>query len=427
MEIGGDPIAYTPKVLFVNRYFHPDQSATSQLLSDLAPALVEAGFKVHVVCSRQLYDDESIRLAPLESFAGVIVHRVWTTRFGRRRLPGRALDYATFYVASALAMIRLLQRDDTVIAETDPPLISIVAMAAAKLKRAHLVNWLQDVFPEVASLLGANPLPRFLDALLRRCRDWSLRAAGLNVVLGQRMREQLQRTGIPADKILVVENWAERHPARPKTAERSSVRSQLGLGEHFVVTYSGNLGRAHDFQTLLGAAELLRADANIVFLMIGSGSGMRQLAKAVADRELPNFRFLPFQPREALADSLAAADVHWVSLRPALEGFIVPSKFYGILAAARPVVFIGDHDGELAREIRACGCGQTIGIGQSQALAQLLQSWKSDRSQLERMGLSGYQRYEDRYSASRAIEQWIRILTPPARAPAACAPSSSRR
>ena len=399
-----------PKIVFANRYFYPDQSATSQLLTDLAPALAQAGFDIHVICSRQRYNDASIRLAPQESFMGVTIHRVWTTRFGRGRSLGRALDYATFYASSALAMLRLLKRGDTLVAKTDPPLISIVAMVAAKLKGAQLINWLQDIFPEVASRLGANPLPSWLDALLRRCRDLSLRRAQTNIVLGERMRDQVRHAGIPADRIQIIENWAELHPDDPKPSASSGLRARLGLEDRFIVCYSGNLGRAHEFQTLLGAAQILRTDPNVVFLMIGGGTGMTRLEREVQHRGLENFRFLAYQPRASLSDGLAAADVHLVSLRPALEGLIVPSKFYGILAAGRPVIFIGDADGELARHIRGCACGTTTGIGQAAQLAAVLSAWQSDRPLLERMGEAGARYYRERYSARRAFDQWIRIL-----------------
>lgn len=415
------------KIVFVNRYFYPDQSATSQLLTDLVTALSESGFTVHVICSRQCYADPDARLPPQELIRQVMVHRVWTTRFGRDRLLGRALDYLTFYCSSALVMLRLLRRGDTVVAKTDPPLISIVAMVAARFKGAHLINWLQDIFPEVASLLGANRLPRPLDALLRRCRDLSLSCARVNVVLGERMRGQLLRTGIPADQIRVVENWAELEPDMPKPTESSALRLRLQLGGKFIVCYSGNLGRAHEYQTLLGAALLLRAEPDVVILMIGGGAGMSQLAAVVDELGLANFKFLPYQPRNSVSDCLAAADVHWVSLRPELEGFIVPSKFYGILAAARPVIFIGDPDGELAREIRACGCGAAVTVGSSESLAQILRDWKSDPLLRECLGQHGYQRYLERYCARRALEQWTEILTPSGRAADALIPAPSRQ
>jgi glycosyltransferase involved in cell wall biosynthesis len=404
------------KVVFINRYFYPDQSATSQLLTDLTCALCHAGLDVHVICSRQRYDDPHASLATQQDVDGAIVHRVWTTRFGRDRLLGRALDYATFYVSGALAMLKLLRRGDTLIAKTDPPLISIFAAAACKLTGAHQINWLQDIFPEVASELGANPLPPPLNSLLRRWRNLSLRSARLNVVLGERMRERLVGMGIPQDKIHIIENWAESGAAAPKAAVHSALRARMSLENKCVVGYSGNLGRAHEFRTLLTAAESLQEDTEIVFLMIGGGAGMSQLARAVEERGLKNFRFLPYQPRESLADALAAADVHWVSLLPALEGLIVPSKFYGILAAARPVIFIGDQDGELAREIRGCGCGATVAIGDTPELERLLCAWKADQALRDSMGHRGYRLYCARFGARRAFDQWKEILTPSNRA-----------
>jgi glycosyltransferase involved in cell wall biosynthesis len=415
------------KIVFVNRYFHPDESATSQLLTDLASALADAGLFVHVICSRQRYDDAGVRLRSHESVGGVAVRRVWTTRFGRAQLAGRALDYASFYVSSAIAMLGSVGRGDTLIAETDPPLISIVAMVAAKLKGAHLVNWLQDIFPEVATMLGANPLPPILDRLLRRYRDRSLRAARVNVVLGERMREQLESGGISSERIEVIENWAESRSDAPKSAVGSALRAELGLSHNFVVGYSGNLGRAHEFHTLLGAAEMLRTDPRIVFLMIGGGAGMVQLEREVRERALENFRFLPYQPREALADALAAADVHWVSLKPALEGYIVPSKFYGILAAARPVLFIGDPDGELAREIGRCRCGAVVAVADVPELTRLLRAWQNDPQLLSDMGERGHRRYVERYCAERALQKWLRILRPPSPAHDASSPSLSNR
>jgi len=399
-------------IVFVNRYFYPDQSATSQLLIDLARALTQTSFTVHVICSRQRYDDPAARLAPQESIDGVTVHRICTTRFGRKRLLGRVVDYATFYCFSALTMLRLLRRGDTVIAKTDPPLISIVAMVAAKIKGAQLINWLQDIFPEVASLLGANPLPRPLDALLRHCRNQSLRSARVNVVLGECMRDRLLRLGIPANRIEIIENWAKCSQDAPKEASHGVLRAKLEVVDKFVVGYSGNLGRAHEYQTLLGAAEILKNDGEILFLMIGGGAGMSKLLEVTIERGLDNFLFLPYQPRENLCDSLAASDVHWVSLLPELEGLIVPSKFYGILAAARPTVFIGDPDGELARAIRAGQCGVTVRVGDVDALVGAVRHLKNDPAHRRRLGSNAYQRYCEHYSAARAFDRWIRVIRP---------------
>jgi colanic acid biosynthesis glycosyl transferase WcaI len=399
------------KVVFVNRYFHPDQSATSQILTDLVRGLAVRAVEVHVVCSRQLYDDASARLPRVESLDGVSVHRVATTRFGRQHLVGRFLDYASFYMSSALEITRLVGRRDVLIAKTDPPLMSIFGAAIARLKGAILINWQQDVFPEVASRLGANPLPMWIDRRLRRVRDASLRSAQMNVLVGSRMLEYFAAREIPRRKLCVIENWADADSIVPKPAETSALRRRLNLHGQFVVCYSGNLGRAHEYDAMLGAAEALREDASVTFVFIGGGVKMKRLQAQVGERRLRNVQFLPYQPRESLADSLAAADAHLASLLPALEGFIVPSKFYGILAAGRPVVFIGDPDGELARVIRAAQCGLVVGSGESAALVSAIRRLQQDANECERMGCASRRLLSERYSAVRGIDDWVALIT----------------
>jgi len=398
------------RVIFVNRYFFPDLSATSQMLSDLAAALVQQGIEVHVVCSDGLYDDPRTKLPARQRVHGVEVHRAWTSHFGRGRLFGRAVDYASFYVTATLTLLRLVRRGDTVVAKTDPPLISILVAGVAMVRGAHLVNWLQDVFPEVASHLGANPLPAWIDNQLKRLRDYSLARAHTNVVLGARMREYLEQRRIPPSRIRVIENWADGDAVTPKVLDACDLRARLGLTEKFVIGYSGNLGRAHEFGTLLSAAEALQIDDSVVFLMIGGGAKMQELQVAVAGRRLSNFRFLPYQPREALSDSLAAANVHLACLLPQLEGLIVPSKFYGILAAGRPVIFVGDTDGELGRIIRSTRCGAAVATGDADALVAAIRRFETDRSLTEQMGARARTLFLERYTVERATRQWMQAL-----------------
>ncbi len=407
---GRDPDpARRPQIVFVNRFYRPDQSATSQLLTDLAEALAARGHAVAVVCSRQLYGDPATRLAPEERIGGVRIHRVATTRFGRDRLVGRAIDYASFYASCAAALFTRLRAGDVLIAKTDPPLLSILAAPIARWKRASLVNWLQDVFPEVASHLGANPLPRPLDGWLRRRRDASLRAARMNVIIGRRMRDYLIGRGVAPEKLVVVDNWADAD-IQPKPARDSALRRREGLMDRFVVAYSGNLGRAHEYETLIGATGPLAGDRRFMFLMIGGGAKMGLLRAEVAARGLENFRFLPYQPRSELGDSLAAADVHLVSLIPALEGLIVPSKLYGILAAGRPTVFVGDPDGEIARIIRDADCGVVVGVGDAAGLAAALLGLSQDPARCAAMGERATGVYESNYSREAAVGRWEELL-----------------
>ena len=142
------------RLIFVNRFFFPDHSATSQILSDLAFYLAGTGREIQVVTSTQIYDDPKASLPSYEIIDNVRVHRVSSTQFGRTALLGRAVDYLSFYRSVQQCLIKIVRQGDIVVAKTDPPLVSVVAMAATRRKGARLVNWLQDIFPETAVQLG---------------------------------------------------------------------------------------------------------------------------------------------------------------------------------------------------------------------------------------------------------------------------------
>ena len=399
------------KIVFVNRYFHPDESATSRLLSDLAFRLAAQGLSVSVVTSRQLYGNANAALESEEVIGGVHVHRVATFNRGRARLSGRALDYASFHVAAGLALLRHLKRGDVVVAKTDPPLLSVGVSRVARLKGAVLVNWLQDLFPEVAAVLTPGLLPERLHRGLLAARDSSLRRAAINVVLSPGMRQQLVARGIDGQRIRIVPNWADTSSLTPRPTEESTIRRALGLSRRFVIGYSGNLGRAHEFETLLDTATRLKDDPQFAFLITGAGAKAQGLQRAVAAAGLGSFVFQDYQPPERLADSLAAADVHLVSLLPALEGLIVPSKLYGILAAGRPTVFIGSVSGDVATVIQEHGCGIAVGVGDSEKLAATLRLWRNNLAHVRQMGENGRRLALERYGAGQSVASWNAFLT----------------
>ncbi len=398
------------KLVFVNRYYAPDESATSQLLGDLARACARDGRDVHVVASRQLYHDPGAQLDPRDRIDGVTVHRVLTTRFGRWSIVGRLLDYVSFHVAVACALLRLLRRGDIVVAKTDPPLISVVAAACAATRGAAVVNWLQDLFPEAACALGVRIGRHHRFRGLTRLRDWSLERALVNVTIGQRMREQLRSLGLPPGRLRVIHNWSDGQAIVPTARDANPLRREWSLQDRFVVGYSGNLGRAHDLDTLLDAACLLKDRDDIRFLFVCGPKQLVRIAEAGVRRGLRNLVLQPFQPRERLAHSLTAADLHIVSLRPALEGFIVPSKFYGIAAAGRPAVFIGDQHGEIARIVKRAQCGEVVAPGDAQVLAERIAHFVAHPQLVAGMGANAREVFERQFDMPVALRAWERVL-----------------
>ncbi len=384
------------RVHFVNRYFHPDHSATSQLLTDLAIHLAGRGWEVLVTTSRQRYDDSSAQLPAVETMQGIDVHRCFSSTFGRSNLLGRAVDYATFYAAALISLSRRCRPGDVVVAMTDPPLISVAAAMAVTLRRARLVNWLQDLFPEVAEAAGMAGA-----RLTRGIRNWSLRRARVNVAISDGMAAMINSLGT---RTVVQHNWAqpEIHPV-----DRGSnyLRTDWKFGDQVVVEYSGNLGRAHDVSTVFDA---IRRMPELRFLFIGGGFGMERLRAMTAG--YANVTFLDYQPREQLTESLSAGDIHLVTLLPEFEALISPSKVYGIMAAGRPIVFVGNPQGDAAGIIAKHECGIAVATGDAAALCAALLRLAEDPGLRTRLGENGREASVRNYAMAYALAQWESIL-----------------
>lgn len=403
------------RLIFINRFFYPDHSATSQLLADLAFGLAKKGHDVTVIASRLRYDNPAANLEAQERIDAVRVVRVWTSSFGRASLILRAFDYLTFYFAAAWALVWRVGRRDVVIAMTDPPVFSVIAAIVARLRGAHLVNWLQDVFPEIAEALSAQRgSASLLYAPLRHLRNASLRSAQMNVAIGDLMAERVRQLGVPRNRISVIANWADTDSIRPMGFSKGELCGDRDRAHHFVVAYSGNLGRAHDVETLLGAiaasVELSAHASEIRWIFIGGGAGYEKLRSETKRLGCGNVSFHGYQPRHLLAASLSAADVHIVSLKPDLEGLIVPSKFYGIAAAGRPMIFIGSPHGEAARLIEKYGCGASVAIGNTRALLETINSMAENPKLCASMGQQARAMCVEAFSKESAISSWHDLI-----------------
>lgn len=400
------------KIIFINRFFYPDQSATSLMLTDLAFSLAEEGHEVHVIASRASIAGVD-RPTDLEDAAqGVAIHRVG----GPARSAGlisRLICFLSFYWSAAFLVRRHAADDGVVVAMTDPPLLSVWASWLLRGRSVRLINWLQDIYPEIAIRLNVRMVRGPVGALLTWLRDRSLRRADVNVVLGAGMARAVGSRGAPS--VRVIPNWADDRSIRPVTPGANPLRLALGFGDAFVFGYSGNLGRAHEFDTVLAAAEHFRGRTDLRLLFIGGGYRVAALKDAFRARGLENLAVrVPYRDRSELSNALSVADAHWLSLRPECEGLIVPSKFYGIAAAGRPVIAITDRRGEIAALVEAFQCGAVIEPGDGPALARLLEAMIADRDLCARWGRNARAMIESHFSRAHAMAKWRDVLAAPA-------------
>lgn len=391
------------KIVFFNRFFFPDASATSQVLSDLAFALASDGLEVHVVASRSAPGDAS-------AVGGVTVHRVARATSGPHGLARRALAYAAYYTGARRAASHIAP-GDVVVVKTDPPMLSAAIAPIAKQRGARVVVWLQDLFPEVAAEYGIPGMRGAMGALLRRARDRSLADADAVVAIGDGMAARVRALGCVApERLHVIHNWADGRAIVPVARDANPLQSEWQLDDKFVVEYSGNLGRVHEFDTLLDAARRLRDEAEVCFLVVGRGPRLAEFQARVAAERLPNVRFEPHQDRARLAHTLAIGDVHLSVLRPGFEGLVHPSKLYGIMAAGRPTIFVGLVTGETARILDESGAGLAVASGDGAALAAAILRLKGDFTGRIAMGERARRAFEARYDMPVALGHWRTLI-----------------
>jgi len=393
------------KILFFNRFFHPDSSATSQIVSDLAFHLAGQGHEVHAITSRTSRDqsqDELVR--------GVRIHRVAHAASGPHSLFERAVAYLAYYTGARRLARSIVAAGDICVVKTDPPMLSAAIGPIAKARGAILVVWLQDVFPEIAREYGLPGMGPILGSVIFRMRNDSLSRADAVVAIGEQMASRIASVVRAPHRLAVIHNWADGDAIRPVDHASNALRREWGLGDKFVVGYSGNLGRVHEFDTILGAAALLREDAAIIFAIIGRGPRMEEVKKRARADGLANVVFQDHQARERLSMSLAVPDVHLSVLQPRFEGLVHPSKLYGIMAAGRPTIFVGDAHGQTAAILRDCGAGLTVPTGDAKALARAITTLRGDEAERERMGKAARAAFDRLYAMPMALGKWDELL-----------------
>jgi len=371
-----------PRILVLNQYYWPGVEATAQLLAQLCEDLAR-DYDVTVVTG-QLRGHE----LPLDEMRnGVRVVRVRSTTYDRAQLHLRAANYVSYLGDTALTALRG-ERPDLVLCMTDPPIIGDVALVVARRFGVPLLVISQDVFPEIAERVKRLQQPILLGAL-RRLVALYLKRADRVVAIGETMKERLEHKGAPAERVAVIPNWVDTRDLTPRP-RRNDWSAAHGLDDAFVVMHSGNIGHAQDLDTLVRAATFLRDLEPLRIVVIGFGARHGEVTRLAQRLEVTGkVAFLDYQPREVLPFSLASGDLHYVGLARGLSGFVVPSRLYGILAAARPVLVSADADSETARLVEEVGCGFVLPPGRPELVAGVIRDLEEGRLSLEGMGERG--------------------------------------
>ena len=390
-------------VLLLNEYYPPDTSATAKMAAQVAETLAKR-HKVTVVAGRPSYDpDEYYPFAWLRRDVrnDVVVERVGSTTYPRHRMRRRVTNYVTYL---ALAVPRALAiRPDVVLAMTDPPIAGIAGAWIARLSGRPFVYNIRDLYPDMA--IGGDIVrpSRWVERWEKMHRN-ALRRASRVIVLGDDMRDRILAKGVPPERVVVVRDGTSFPSTMP--AQDDPIVQEIRCGFSFVAVHAGNLGFYGAWDTLLKAAEILRNEnTGLVFI----GDGANRAAMRTATLNGANVRFLPFRPADQVPHVMMAGDLHIVTVRRGLEGVVVPSKLYGILAAGRPVLAVADAKSDAARIVIESGSGTVADPDDPAAVAAAIRELRDNAPRLAEMGRRARETAK-KYARVNELQRFVGIV-----------------
>jgi colanic acid biosynthesis glycosyl transferase WcaI len=397
------------KVALLHQHYWPEIAATAQLVTDLCEDLCADGHSVSVYCGQPSYRETVRRTLPRqERHRGVEIHRVWSYRPEHRTIAGRLAQYSSYFAASLGAIAAHHDPPDVVLVVSTPPLLLGVSGALLRAVRGvPFVYSVQDLYPDVAMDLGVLR-PGLLANSIDQVALGLYRAATRLVAVSESMAVRLVKKGVPPDRIDVIHNWADTDAVTPLPRDNPFARAH-GLADGFVVQYAGNVGRSQGLEQLPAAAAALR-ELPITFVVVGDGDARAALEREVARTHLTNVRFLPPQPRESLAELLASSDVGFVPMRRGIGGDLMPSKLYGIMAAARPVLAAVEDESEVATVVRQSECGFVVPAEDPAALAEVVRQAWTARAELPAIGARGREACARLFGRRAATRRYADVL-----------------
>lgn len=407
------------KLLIYAHYYYPDVASTGQILTELAEGL-SGDYQVTVICTVPSYTgsiEERYKKQKFyrENINGIDVLRIRVPEFDKNKPLSRIRNILSYFF-SAIKATRLVGDQDYIYAISQPPILGgVLGIIGKKAKKAKLIYNIQDFNPE--QMIAVSFVKTWIARkIMMRVDKHSCRKSDKIVVVGRDMVETLKhRFGNNVPSYTYINNWINEKEIIPLDEDDKRVqqfKKEHGLDDKFVIMYSGNIGLYYDLLELERVIASFKEQKDVVFAFVGQGSVLTDMEKYKQDNDLDNIVFIPYQAKEDLVYSLNAADVHFVVNAKGIKGVSVPSKIYGVMAAAKPVLGILEDGTEAKMIVEESGSGRVVDPGDYKAISDCIQYYIDHRNsqELQNMGLAGRKYLEERLTKSSSIEKYSEVL-----------------
>ncbi len=405
------------KILKLSPYYAPERISSSHLSADLEEAYQDAGFITEIYCptpTRGITDEEYRRYKTVkyeEARDGKVqIHRFSMFREGRNPLL-RAVRYVLVHVAQYWKGSHAQEIDVIMGASTPPTQGVLCGLVKNRLSKTYgrkvpFIYNLQDVFPDSLVTAGLAKKDGLLWKIGRKIENYTYRAADAIIVIGDDIKRNVMEKGVPEEKIHVIPNWIDTETVKPVAFADNALAGELGVEDgKFRVVYAGNLGLMQGVDTLIAAAELLKDDDTVEFLIFGKGAAEDKLKAQAAD--LPNVRFLPLQPAERVSEVYSLGDCCAVLCKKGTGGAGVPSKTWTIMACGRPLLVSFD-EGELCETVQKAEAGLCSGAEDAETLRDNIKALQADAAKYGDNARAYAVEYADKVQAVKKYVDLIR-------------------
>ena len=399
------------KILIISQVFWPDSVAAAQHLADLIEDLAAGGHAVEIFTSSRSYENPLLRYKSHEKYHTAKVTRFWQTGFGKRFIWGRLLDLASLNFSLLLALLKIKRKEyDVIIGLTVPPLASFISVIVARYRGIKFIYWTMDLQPELAIATGffkKGPLSN----LLLSIGNYIFRKSDCILTLDKYMAGYIAGRAEDPSKIKIITLWPVMRQIYSGAREDNPFRIKNGFTGKIVIMYAGNHAITHPLDTVLEAALRLRDDPRFLFVFIGSGVRVKDVARVKLGHSMDNIIQLPYEDRENIHFSLGAADIQLVVQGDGCTGYTHPNKIYGALFIGRPVLYVGSSPNHISDILAICPNNISVRQGEVDTLVEELKAFaalpESDRGKI---GDSNMKYAQSHFTREKLTKELIAII-----------------
>ena len=396
----------------LSEYFHPESSATSQLLTRLATGLTDR-FDVTNITAFPHYHaaDREADVPNRETYQDIDIKRVRSSRFDKDELPKRVVNWLSYTLAATVTLLRT--PTDVVLTVSNPPILPAAAWIRRRIHGTPYVYLVHDLYPDIAVELGMVTPGGLLERSCRRINGRFLCDATRIIVLGESMCDTIlsRYPSVSESQLEVIHNWEDESFVGPKPKTENQFAEEHDTVEPFTLIYSGNIGRFHELKTVIDAVDRLDdQNRDVRFLIIGEGARKEELQTYVSDNDITAVEFLPFQPKERLPESLTCGDVSVIGIKDGMQGLCVSSKLYSSLATGQPILAVTGQGDEVAVVVENCECGYHVEPGDVDRCVEVIRRWLDDSQIRAEQGTNARECFETRFTFTEAKERYREVL-----------------